>query len=75
MTKAIQSNVIIPAAPRDKSEQQVHIKKQKGIPLPEGYNLQDLSTAQRSEIMSNFLNNWKRTYNSKKSTINSITRG
>ncbi|MBX4189705.1 hypothetical protein KW791_00185 [Candidatus Parcubacteria bacterium] len=76
--KEVKEFVVQPAAPRDKDKIKVYKKKKKGIPLPEGYTFQDLSTEQRQDYFNNAEVQWKKEYNKKRGTISAsstLTRG
>jgi hypothetical protein len=78
MSKEQKEFVVQPGAPRDKSKIVKYTRKRKGIPLPAGCTFQDLSTEQRTAIMQQGENQWKKEYNKKRGTISSmatLTRG
>jgi len=79
MSKETKEFVVTPAAPRDKSKLAMpYSKKKKGIPVPAGMTFQDLSTEQRQQVLLNQENDWRKEYNSKRSTISmmgTLTRG
>lgn len=58
--------VIEPGARRTAEQKANHRPRKKGIPVPEGCTFQDLSTAQRVEIMEQGESAWKREYNKRK---------
>ncbi len=61
-------DVLIPAAMRDKSKIGKYKPQNRGIKVPAGCTLQDLSTEQRERVMQGTESAWKKEYNAKKST-------